>query len=522
MSPCTPVSLRRRVAFAAALVIAVGASAIPASAAPPSNDDVANATVIDALPFTVQADTTEATRSPDDPGCGLFRTGPSVWYVFTAPKDIRLWATANLGYVIAVSGTPGAWTPRGCGDDEKVGLRLSVVAGETVYLMIANRRGIPGAQGTLSVQRVRKPPNDDFDDASSIAQLPFHATVDLDLATSADDDPGCFGQQHRTVWYTYTPSGEELLDISVDYPYPDFGFGTTNMTVSAYVGTRGSLDRIACGSSDAQSLTGSRIGIRDATAGEPIYLMVGLDRAVAAGFPVDLRVVRGHVPSNDRLRDAKEIVELPYRDDADSFWASPVGDPASAPGCDRSRHSIWYSFTTPSDMRLRVTVQGPAKNSGDGVTMVYADPRASPTLLSCSVAREQTGSQSVEVNLRADQTVYLLADGFGGLLTFRVQAVPVDTAPNDALADATHVGQRRLPFSRTVNVRPATSGRHDPDCLGAHHTVWYRFTPRYTMRAEVSTAGSAYDTALAAFESIDDELAFIACRDDDLEPDPVS
>jgi hypothetical protein len=41
------------------------------------------------------------------------------------------------------------------------------------------------------------------------------------------------------------------------------------------------------------------------------------------------------------------------------------------------------------------------------------------------------------------------------------------------------------------------------------------------MRAEVSTAGSSFDTALAAFESIDGKLAFIACRDDDLKPNPA-
>jgi hypothetical protein len=127
------------------------------------------------------------------------------------------------------------------------------------------------------------------------------------------------------------------------------------------------------------------------------------------------------------------------------------------------------------------------------------------------------------VNLRAGQTVYLLADGgLGGRVRLRAEAVPVDPATNDAYADASGIGQSKLPFDENVDVGRATSERRDPDCLDAHATVWYAFTPASTILAEVSTAGSSYDSVVSVLEVTEDGLRFIACRDDDLPPDPTT
>src|SRR5450432_1131834 len=70
-----------------ALVLLFGmAVLIPAGPAlaqtAPSNDDFNNATVVSALPFTDNIDTTGATAAADDPE-NCFQSNASVWYSFT-------------------------------------------------------------------------------------------------------------------------------------------------------------------------------------------------------------------------------------------------------------------------------------------------------------------------------------------------------------------------------------------------------------------------------------------------------
>jgi hypothetical protein len=94
----------------------------PAWAAPPSNDTVAGATVIDSLPFSDTVDTTEATSDDDDaslrPLCQVDPTltfSNSVWYAYTPSTDQTVAIdTSGSSYFAAgaiVTGAPGAFEP---------------------------------------------------------------------------------------------------------------------------------------------------------------------------------------------------------------------------------------------------------------------------------------------------------------------------------------------------------------------------------------------------------------------------
>ena len=107
------------------------------------------------------------------------------------------------------------------------------------------------------------PDNDDFDAATSISALPFTDTVDTTEATTADDDPDCFGNGY-SVWYEFTPS--EDLTVGATTSGSDY-----DTTLSAYTGTRGSLDQVAC-NDDSDGLQ-SRI-LFEAIAGTTYWLMV--------------------------------------------------------------------------------------------------------------------------------------------------------------------------------------------------------------------------------------------------------
>jgi hypothetical protein len=68
------------------------AAVLPASAlaAPPPNDDRANATAIASLPSTQNATTAESTREPVEPRSPCFCDAGSVWYRYVAATDGRL------------------------------------------------------------------------------------------------------------------------------------------------------------------------------------------------------------------------------------------------------------------------------------------------------------------------------------------------------------------------------------------------------------------------------------------------
>ena len=122
------------------VLVTLMAGAGPAAAAPPGNDTSAAATVIDALPFEAEVDTTEATMGGDDAaiGCG---TDPgtqtfshSVWFEYTPPEDQTIAIdTAASSYAAAGAVFPAGSpeTPVAC----FAGSTLVSLTGGTTYLI---------------------------------------------------------------------------------------------------------------------------------------------------------------------------------------------------------------------------------------------------------------------------------------------------------------------------------------------------------------------------------------------------
>jgi hypothetical protein len=108
------------------------------------------------------------------------------------------------------------------------------------------------------------PPNDDFDSATVISSLPFTDSLNTTEATTAGDDPDCFGNG-PTVWYSFTAGSDILVDANT--------FGSDyDTTISVYTGSRGSLTQIAC-NDDTVSLQ-SQV-VFQATTGVTYFIMVG-------------------------------------------------------------------------------------------------------------------------------------------------------------------------------------------------------------------------------------------------------
>ncbi|PXW84730.1 hypothetical protein C8R34_12423 [Nitrosomonas sp. Nm84] len=126
---------------------------------------------------------------------------------------------------------------------------------------------------SMSLAIAAPPSNDDFDSAITVTEpLPFTDGTNTLEATTAPDDPDCFGQG-PTVWYSFTPTENMRIQAKT--------FGSDyDTTLSVYTGTRGNLSQIAC-NDDAGSVQSS--AVFDVVAGQTYFFMVGAFGGGAGG-----------------------------------------------------------------------------------------------------------------------------------------------------------------------------------------------------------------------------------------------
>jgi hypothetical protein len=101
------------------------------------------------------------------------------------------------------------------------------------------------------------------------------------------------------------------------------------------------------------------------------------------------------------------------------------------------------------------------------------------------------------------------------LLVLLLAALPAQAAtppPNDDIDQATPI--TALPFTDELDTTDATRADDDPECIFEGHTVWYALTLTATTPVAITTAGSDYDTTLAAYTGTRGNLAEVACNDD--------
>lgn len=138
-----------------AVAVGLGWGASPAQAAVPSNDTLAGAVPIAALPFDASVDTSQATTDALDATlnsqCGAPATNGSVWYSYTPPAGVSgltvdvSQSDYSSGVIIAEPDGAGGYLVDGCGP----GTTGSYVNPGTTYYVLAfsDTPGVTG--GTL-------------------------------------------------------------------------------------------------------------------------------------------------------------------------------------------------------------------------------------------------------------------------------------------------------------------------------------------------------------------------------------
>jgi PKD repeat protein len=191
-----------------------------ASAAPPAQDDFANAIAIDQslLPFSDSVVIDDATLESGEPS-GCYFAGKSIWYSITPTSNGVLRADIGgstfidrIEYVYRQDGSGfGGLTTIACASPYYNGASsatFTVEAGNTYYLQVGGF--FPYSTGTLnlSLQAILPPPNDDFANATAVTTVPFSDNLDLTGATTeaGEPTPSCGSAPLGTSWYAFTPT----------------------------------------------------------------------------------------------------------------------------------------------------------------------------------------------------------------------------------------------------------------------------------------------------------------------------
>lgn len=350
------------------LVFAALTFAVEAVAAPPSNDDRADAIQVGQLPYSDPLTrTVGATVEADEPRTCVASAVRSIWYSYTAPVSMTLTAMASAPEYISTDPILDVFTSDmtyvGCehgfaATHNVIRLRFDAEAGVTYLFRLAE----PSSTGLLRPDRlgvgsftlhtaydspVRVHANDDRTQASVIPGIPVHHRGTTTGSTHNVSDPRDCPETYRGVWFSYTPSANGWVEMTVLS-----NLNSISWNVGAAVYKASDLSRGTCDSYRRWDLKKMFL-----VGGETYLIHVGTRSTYIwsdayDGYPFELYMApSGAGPANDNKADATAITSLPYEDDARIGIASvEVGEESCGVAPERS---AWYRFTPSRDMRVQ-------------------------------------------------------------------------------------------------------------------------------------------------------------------------
>lgn len=181
-----------------------------AFAAAPANDDYADATEIDAVPYADAVDTRDATTEAGEPDWFGWGAGPTVWYAWTPDADG--WFAASTAGSEPSTGCPGTtdcydttvtvWTVDATGaltfvasNDDFGGARTSyatfeATAGETYVVQVGTYSGTAGGDLAFAVEAYDPPDPFTLTATLGAAQVNLHTGEVKASGTITCSEPG--------------------------------------------------------------------------------------------------------------------------------------------------------------------------------------------------------------------------------------------------------------------------------------------------------------------------------------------
>ena len=267
-------------ALAAMLVVAPAASAVPA--APPTNDNRADAEVLPVFPATASGTTAEATVERLDPqvsDCG--RIDETVWYRIESAPDGRIvvsvQAAAELAPVVRVYRRGGsAISELDCGTAAaggRVVTSFETVRGAGYFILVGRRPGEGDGAFQLQADLFLPPENDRSSGAAPLGSLPTSVESSTLGATGDASDRGSCGLAGGTVWYRLTGADRRVvLRLRAA--------GELDAAVAVFERVRSQLERVTCAPTNR---TGDAVVAFDAVRGRTYLIAVGQRRGSDPG-----------------------------------------------------------------------------------------------------------------------------------------------------------------------------------------------------------------------------------------------
>jgi HYR domain len=409
---------------------------------PPANDEISGATAITSLPFNATQDSLTATQNAADPtpSCGA-PNGYTVWYSFTPSSDMTVQANTTGGdffppIATAYSGPPGATpasplTEAACSTS---GLQMNLTAGTTYYFMLGSYAS-PRPSFTFTLQAVVPPANDSITNATPVGVLPFTATQDSLTATQDQHDPtpSCGTPNDFTVWYSYTPSTDGLIQVTTS------GGNGFAPLATAYSGPAHATPTSPLNEVDCSTYLPLQI---QATAGTTYYFMLGSYTPVPT-FTIDVTTA---VPFTAPVITAPSVK---VKNDPGQCGATVVYDHLSVTGNPTPSTSVW-----------------PPSGSFFGVGVTDVSVSASNAVGYASTTFPVTVRDTERPHVTAPGTVTVDATGPAGAVVSYPDPTATDNCPGVTVATSPASGSQ-FPIGLTKVTATAT------DAAGNHATAFF-------------------------------------------------
>jgi hypothetical protein len=371
----------------------------PAAAAPPANDNFANATALSGSSLTTSGTNVQATKQAGEPKHAGDLGGASVWYVWTAPSTgtfsvdtcnsdfDTLLAVYTGSAVNALTEVASNDEAPGCASQSQLAFHAS---NSTTYRIAVDGWSasgeIPPDTGNIALHlHLAAPPaNDNFANAITLTGTDTFVASSNASATKQIGEPNHAGNPGgSSVWYQWTAPATGTVSI-------DTCFATFDTLLAVYTGgSIGSLNLVA--SADDSCGPGSGVTFV-ATQGVTYHLAVDGSDTVpnppAVGF-FGLFLYLAQPPPNDNFANAQVLSGFSAHANGDNFDASSEpGEPAHA-GIG-PLVSVWYAWTAPASGQVTIDTcdsdfdttlavyTGNAVNSLNGVASNNNSPTCPP------------------------------------------------------------------------------------------------------------------------------------------------
>ena len=489
--------------YVAAYAVAVaGILLVPASAlaAPPANDDFANAQQLSGgLPLNYSGSLVDDTREagePADHGEGRGATAGTVWYSWTATQTgtvrARFRSTSGLAFnsvspatddrpfLAAYTGsavnalTPVPFTsPTILDGDRGTPIEFNVTSG-TEYHFVVESFG----QGTFDAQvrAVDAPANDDFADRIELTGAsPSFSGNNFD-ATAEPSEPYALGT--HTLWYEWTAAQNGVTTVrydTADFASPRFGFEFHHVFAVYQGSALNALTQVSDESANPGP-GGGYMARFDGIAGETYLIQVVVG---ASEGPFSATLEQTPAPANDSFSSPTALSGASPIDVSGSV-AGATEQPGE-PGYTAASNggTVWYSWTAP--------VNGVAFLEGNSNlnSQIRAYTGATVGALTEVTQPDGTGFDAFDFSLRSlflvnAGTTYWIRyrnDNTADNFTFRMRYAT--RAPNDDFEDATTM-TGTSPAVEAGSLAGATKQAGEPDLVdgGLDHraSTWYEWT----------------------------------------------